>query len=81
MIDAGGKLRMPFVEVVLKDGTKIVVPDADSAEWIREPSSADMPRQQTNLVRRLICKKAESVIARFNSEDVAGYVWHDGRAV
>lgn len=67
---------MPYITVVLKNGTTIPVPDADTAEWVFERPAIG-GTQIANDVRRLKCMRASTVVARFNAEDVAGYTWRD----
>lgn len=69
---------MPFIYVVLKNGTKVAVPDADEADWMQErlyPGS-----DSGASILRLVCKRGNVVLGRFNADDISGYVWQDGRA-
>lgn len=67
---------MPYVNVVLKNGTQIPVPDADVAEWVSERLAASSSVPASTL--RLICRQGERVLARFDAHDASGYVWRDG---
>ncbi|MCC6489026.1 MAG: hypothetical protein IT364_16120 [Candidatus Hydrogenedentes bacterium] len=74
--------HMPYVYVVLKNGTSVAVPDADKADWETERESIN--RMGSSMASnpsamRLVCRNGENVIAKFNEKDVAGWVWHDGK--
>ena len=69
---------MTYIAVVLKNGAKVPVPDAQRAEWVSE-RGADGPGVIQNHVR-LVCYRGDTVLGRFNFEDVAGYVGIDGNA-
>ena len=70
---------MPYINVILKDGTRIPVPDATSAGWAVETRADGASRESSNLILRLVVKNGDAVVARFNNEDTAGYVWVDGK--
>jgi len=63
--------------VVLKNGSQIIVPDADSADWDAQRTHTGGP----TLVLRLVCRRgADQDVGRFDAEQIAGYVWTDGKA-
>ena len=71
---------MPFVYVVLKNGTQVAVPNADKAEWETERESINRMGAAGQIsAMRLVCRNGETVVAKFNEKDVAGWVWHDGK--
>ena len=65
---------MPFINVILKNGTAVPVPDADRADWVSERRHTAATADEL----RLICRRGETVLARFDADQVAGYVWRDG---
>ena len=65
---------MPFINVILKDGTKVTVPDATKAQWVSEPVAVGA----TAVAIRLVCTDGDKILGKFNSDSIAGYTWHDG---
>ncbi len=64
---------MSSVIVVLKNGTKIEVEGGDSADWASEPT---FPGASTGIgarTIRLIVKRADATIGRFDADEIAGY--------
>lgn len=66
---------MPFINVILKNGTSVAVPDADEAAWVSERPFPGATESEV----RLVCKQGDRVLAKFLGDDVSGYVWRDGK--
>ena len=67
---------MPYIHVVLKNGTRIPVPDAETAGW---ENKFPFPGASTRQVI-LVCKNEQGrEVGEFLQGDVIGWVWHDGR--
>lgn len=69
---------MAYINVILTDGTKVVVPEAETAEWVMEPKYTGADGGADTL--RLVCKRGQRTLARFNGDGVVGYAWIDGTA-
>ncbi|MDA0265198.1 MAG: hypothetical protein O3A93_13030 [Chloroflexi bacterium] len=67
---------MPYINIVLKNGTLIPVDDADDVAWVNEWSYDGATG--THRIIRVVCKRGEDVRAKFNADDVSGYTWHNG---
>lgn len=67
---------MPYMYVVLKSGTQLPIADAESADWVKEPEYTGAPGEKD--VLRLVFRRGEKVLAKFNGDDVSGFIWHDG---
>lgn len=67
---------MTYINVLLKTGQLVPVPNAKTAEWQNEPQ---FERSKFSVVR-LVCKQGDNVLARFNESDVVGYVQREGTA-